>query len=763
MFRAGSLKGERALALGACFVSVATLTSCGGGSTGNSRDSGVNKTYLSVEASDADGDTLQYQWRVTGGSIDNRNAASTVWTLPASRGIHFAYVTVSDGRGGYVEQQYAVNGDRLDLLPPAQPPIVRAAPAVTDVEGATVRLRFSSSDNTRFQPASAGAPEARTVFLPDVQVQLFDQSTGALVFGGTTDLSGELDLPKLIAGRTYNVRCTAQNGTPLQDCRTFVAGDEAALRSVSPVLTSAQNLRLFGHVALAAGDICGYESDFFGIRSAATVQLRLAGGAAIGAPVHVNRYGDYQLSASVPVRGALQLDVQCEGYLATLDVPVSTDPAGYVAGVPIELSHAIANARPRLVRMLANGADGNIRGQMVVPGDGTGSGVHPGADHYLTYKGVDTRLSACLYYRALGAVADCDAQGNPSGAITFSDWKTKNGFGSGSDVAADYINQRDLNLVRRMVATRSSSGGIAFYVCNAPGPDGKSQTEIDRVMEEALDDKNKVACVAMEYTPVTGANGGQPFTKFFTFGPDEALLLSINLDGRGEKFMPGSCVACHGGTTYNGRFPEQPTASPFLGARFLPFDTGNYLFPSKSSKSEAAQSEAFFQLNQLVKATEIDPNGATTPPHRRLVRQRPRARQGVRAAGLAAGRRAARDGRRGPLLQGSDRHLLPHLPRLARAPARLGQHRPHADARQCELLRRHGQRRRQCVDAERADLARPSVREDRRRRLARGSGGEVPRLLGAPARPGVCQALTAASAAPAPSRSAPSLSSGANA
>jgi hypothetical protein len=76
--------------------------------------------------------------------------------------------------------------------------------------------------------------------------------------------------------------------------------------------------------------------------------------------------------------------------------------------------------------------------------------------------------------------------------------------------------------------------------------------------------------------------------------------------------MPGSCVACHGGTTYNGRFPEQATASPFLGARFLPFDTGNYLFSSKSSLSEASQSEAFFQLNQLVLATEIDANSATS-------------------------------------------------------------------------------------------------------------------------------------------------------
>ena len=612
MLRAGSSRRERSLALATCFVSVAALTSCGGGSTGNSRESGIDKTFLSVEASDADGDTLQYQWRVTGGSIDNRNASTTTWTMPPGLGIHFAYVTISDGKGGWIEQQYAVNADKLESVTPPRTPIVRSAPAVVDVVGATARLRFFSADATRFQPAAAGAAQARTVYLPDVQVQLFDVGSGALVFGGSTDLSGELDLPKLVAGTSYNVRCTAQNGTPLQDCGSFIAGNDAAVRGIVPVLTGAQNLRLFGHVALAAGDVCGRESAFFGIRTAATVQLRLAGGAAIGVPVHVNRFGDYQVSAAVPVRAALKLDVQCEGYSASLDVPASSDPAGYVSSVPVELSHAIGNARPQLVRMVANGADGNVRGRMIEPGRGTGSNVHPGADHYLTFKGVDTRLSACLYYRALGAVQDCDDQGNPTAPISFSDWKTKNGFGTAADVSADFINQRDLNLVRRMVATRSAAGGIAFFVCNAPGPDGLSQTEVDRVMTDALDDKNKVACVAMEYTPVSGANGGQPFTKFFTFGPDEALLLSINLDGRGEKYMPGSCVACHGGTTYNGRFPEQQTASPFLGSRFLPFDTGNYLFASAASKSEAAQSEAFYQLNQLVLATEISPTSATS-------------------------------------------------------------------------------------------------------------------------------------------------------
>ncbi len=74
--------------------------------------------------------------------------------------------------------------------------------------------------------------------------------------------------------------------------------------------------------------------------------------------------------------------------------------------------------------------------------------------------------------------------------------------------------------------------------------------------------------------------------------------------------MPGACVACHGGSVHNGRFPEQGTPSPYLGANFLAFDTGNYLFGSASQLTEAAQSESLYQLNQLVVATQ--PANATS-------------------------------------------------------------------------------------------------------------------------------------------------------
>jgi mono/diheme cytochrome c family protein len=213
-----------------------------------------------------------------------------------------------------------------------------------------------------------------------------------------------------------------------------------------------------------------------------------------------------------------------------------------------------------------------------------------------------------MYYRSLGAAGACDAQGNMEAPISFDDWKRKHQFkpfaGSNTEVAANYINRWDLNLVRRMVATSTAPDSTAFYVCNHPGPEGSTQTEIDKVLDAGLNDEKRVACVAMEWSTSPGVNGGLPFTKFLTFGPDGSLLPSINLDGRGEKYMPGACVACHGGTQYNGRFPDKGNPSPFLGARFLPFDTGNYMFSSRPSLTEMAQVDALFSLNQLVRATE---------------------------------------------------------------------------------------------------------------------------------------------------------------
>ena len=619
------LRNKFGLLASSLFCALAVV-SCGGGGTGNPTDSGPELTYLRVEATDADGDPLHYQWRVTAGSIENRDSRETVWTMPDGPGLHFAYVTVSDGKGGYVEQQYAVSTDSLGTEAALRPPVSRAAPASTSTAWNAGRLRFQSAVALKF--AVAGAPAAeRVVYLPDVQVQV--ERAGVVVFSGATDLSGELSLPDLDEG-TYEVKCSTAPGAPLAACGgvagapapytfTIETNAVAVVRTIRPPLADARNLRLFGHVALDDGGICGTENEFFGLQSAAVVQLVLPNGTAASPPMRVNRFGDYAIDAAALALGSYQLKVTCEGYSTAVAVPPSTDLLGYVANAPVELTHRIANARPVIAKMVANGPEGNVRGEMVVLEEATSASL-PGWRQFLAYKGHDTKLSACRYYTSIGAAAGCDAQGNLQGPITLDDWKRQHKFkpfdSGNTEVAATFINRMDLNLVRRMYATQTAPNDIAFVVCNHPGPDGSSQREVDFVLDVGLSDEKRVACVAMEWSPVLGVNGGLPFTKFLTFGPDGTLLASINLDGRGEKYMPGACVACHGGSQYNGRFATSAKPSPFLGSGFLPFDTGNYLFGSAAELSEAAQSQAIHDLNMLVKATD---QYSTNPSTSRLI------------------------------------------------------------------------------------------------------------------------------------------------
>ncbi|MFT3734485.1 MAG: hypothetical protein QM776_05630 [Rhodocyclaceae bacterium] len=598
-------------------VIILFVVACGGAGNDEIKDpveSGTANTTLRVDASDANGDGLSYQWRVTAGSISNKNSKQTVWTLPLGPGAHFAYVLISDGKGGYVEQQYVVSTDGFKTTAPVPSPAVYAAPTVAsgdEFDGNATRMRLRAGFTTTF--ASTGGAKAREVYLPGVQV-VVKNSSNVQVFAGETDIGGELVVPRLAEGN-YSVTCTTAQGTQLDGCFTSTVSKTAAKLlswSVSPAAASGRNLLLFGHIGFQDGGVCGLRNELFGVYSTASVQLLAANGTALTPQVKVNGFGDYALDASVVVDASLKLKVVCEGFTTTLDVPAMS--GGYSSSTPLELSYVIPNSRPTVTKMAGYGPDGNLRGEMVTQIPGAYSVNVPGFNRFLSFKGLDTRLSGCLYYRSFGAVQDCDSQGNMVGAISLNDWLRENKFGpwrgSNTEVSAIYINQRDLNLVRRMTATQVSATKVAFYVCNHPGPETDSQSEIDLVVARGLADEKMVACVAMEYSPTTGRSGGNPFTKFLIFGPGGKLMTSVNLDGRGEKFVPGACVACHGGASYVGRFGESGHPTPDLGAKFLPFDTGNYLFSGYSGLTEAVQSNAIYQLNQLVKQT--GPSTATT-------------------------------------------------------------------------------------------------------------------------------------------------------
>src|SRR5205814_6996610 len=130
-----------------------------------------------------------------------------------------------------------------------------------------------------------------------------------------------------------------------------------------------------------------------------------------------------------------------------------------------------------------------------------------------------------------------------------------------------------------------------------------TQDDIDQAIDNAVAGKNLVACVAMDYSVSPGVNNNVPFTRFLIFGPSGDLLPSVNLDERGEKFVPGTCTVCHGGNKYAGKFPEDGTGTADLGAHFLPFDIGNFEFHSPMPVTKAALQEAIYQLNQNVLKT----------------------------------------------------------------------------------------------------------------------------------------------------------------
>jgi hypothetical protein len=107
----------------------------------------------------------------------------------------------------------------------------------------------------------------------------------------------------------------------------------------------------------------------------------------------------------------------------------------------------------------------------------------------------------------------------------------------------------------------------------------------------------------MEYSkyPQT-ANGAPRFTKFYVFDKDGHLVNRAELDNRGDKYVPGLCIVCHGGTVpgdINAATPPGNTES-----RFIPFDLKSFDsspvhtagFPAMLPRN--VQEESFRKMNE---------------------------------------------------------------------------------------------------------------------------------------------------------------------
>jgi hypothetical protein len=79
----------------------------------------VHRPYeIEVEATDADGDSLIYNWEVSGGTINDPASNPMIWTTPPFDGNYEITVTVNDGKGGTDTEVESV------IIYPQPPPVI---------------------------------------------------------------------------------------------------------------------------------------------------------------------------------------------------------------------------------------------------------------------------------------------------------------------------------------------------------------------------------------------------------------------------------------------------------------------------------------------------------------------------------------------------------------------------------------------------------------------------------------------------------------
>jgi hypothetical protein len=631
---------------------------------------------VSVSISDSTGHALQYRWQSSDGIIQNVNAPTTMWTLPDGPGLHFAYVLVSNGVGGYIERRIAVNTDTIGTpLHVASPiPFAPPTPAFLGNPTADSHVPIFRGFLTGGQLSTVGSfpgvgpnwNPGIPVSVPDVPLFGDDSVTGqqypATGASGCSNLSktspctiasnvrGEFVFPSMSTSTIdFNGFILNCFGFPVL-CGQWSPPTVPTSLSISayappfgPYVVN-KSPDVAGEVLLQDGSPCGTVNEFFGIEVVASATLLDGSGNVLAGPVRANEWGDYDLPYK---NGAVSVSLKCEN-APSITVPISNPNTMATTQLPPQ---TFPVTPPKVTAMTAFLNSQGV-GQFLPPATGVPSDIVPLADAFLAEKGLDSRLGACQYYKSVGAVKACDAAGNFTGAITFEDWKSQVHIdqyalppSSSSKISpggplytATFINKEDLNIARNHhsiyngypaninTLSQAPYTFIATYVCNHQGPTGPNalnptQGTVDSVIQDMVNGLNLIACVAMDYStfPVPNPSGGGnelygPFIRFLIFGPSGQLLPSINLDTRTEKFVPGTCVVCHGGDYYAGKYPEDGSGSPDVGGHFIPYDEGNFEFSSQRGLTQADQEEAVYNLNQNIIGPTEDLNGILTSP-----------------------------------------------------------------------------------------------------------------------------------------------------
>ncbi len=239
----------------------------------------------------------------------------------------------------------------------------------------------------------------------------------------------------------------------------------------------------------------------------------------------------------------------------------------------------------------------------------------------------NTTAYATAYYAAIDPNNDKD---------TLEKWKTANGYGSGTgtEVTVVFGDVQDLGYGRRMTARQNTDGSLAFMVENYLVGAVASYSYSDLNVEAAVvRDKrwhvgtnviefSSAACIPVIDLPASSVSAtgycstSNRFAKFYTFHPTTGQRLKeAQLDGRGNKAMPGICINCHGGRadpltpaagSVNGKqlFPRVGnTASQKRGdvmANLQPLKVDSFGYSDKAGYSRAEQEANLKTINKMV-------------------------------------------------------------------------------------------------------------------------------------------------------------------
>ena len=580
---------------------------------------------VAVTATDPNGYPLTYHWKSTDGTIVDQNSPTTTWTLPDGPGVHLAYVMITNGHGGYTERRVPVITDAIGTPVVAPPAVNIDAPASPAPVGESYRSRLNAVSSL----GDISRPD-----LTDIPVALRDLATGQMYPAQTcgsppctvkTDLKGEFTLHNVLPGN-LQVLCAFDRGASLASCNsnTVLPGKAYVdyFTGSGPFLMGND---IVGSAVGSDGRPCGIISRFFSNVAgggslgevSASASLFDSNGVLLQGPVRLDAYGAYQF---LPNTKAANIRITCEG-ATPLTVLV---PATVATGGGFVAASTLANvAHPVVSNMKATLANGTVFNGPLLP---AGSGTLPSdqqfvPNRFFSFLGMDTKKGACQYYRAIGGVQGCDANGNFIGPISYDDWKRSEKMspylGAGAvEHTANFVNKVDLNLARRHHLVTYGTNQTAGVVCNHLGPKVSKvgldalQPDVDDAITAALAGNNLVACVAMDYRVHPGVNGDQPFTRYFIFGPNGQLLPSINLDFEDEKYVPGVCAGCHGGDHYVGPYPEDGSGRADFGGHFLPYDSANFSFSTSAALTESAQEAEIYVMNQIIASSTGATNSA---------------------------------------------------------------------------------------------------------------------------------------------------------